>query len=150
MKLCTLMLLALLSLGCISINTGGHEKWKLAYAHDESGACTAGDKYSLIDAVRSGADVRIVVHDKYNHADNVMEPENLWVKDGQVYAQCTHLVSSVFDGPNLSFVNDSFHYMSNFCTTGRRDIIKWMVGEHKQGPYGGQVSEQIAVDWYVR
>lgn len=150
MKIQSLFLIAVLALGLGCANVGTHAPgWQLAYAHDKSGKRTAGNLNTLIKAVKNGAEVRLVVPDEYNHAEFITQADNVWVRDGNVYAQTTPMVSSVWRGDQLVFVNDSFYWMFNFSTTGARDVIKWQVGEHKLGP-NGQENDRSGASWFVR
>ena len=118
---------------------------ELAYAHDQSGEKIAGEITTLIDAVRQGAKVRLVIYfpGKYEYAT---EAQNLWLKDGIVYAQNTTQGSVEFQGEVLAFQEDACHSMMVASSQGDLDVIRWLVGKHKQR---GHTCHKVAISWFV-
>jgi len=111
--------------------------WTLVYQNDSRGNRTAGDIGSLIQAVRSGSTVKVVLE-----SDAVFPPlvggpyvyafqaHTVHVRNNIVFATCTLDVSTVFDGDQLKFQDDSFYYMLIAATNGVLDQVRWNVGEH--------------------
>ena len=119
--------------------------WTLAYANDEHGARTEGDIEALIDAVKNGQEVRIVIADPEGYYST--EAENLSVRHGIVYAQNTSHVSVEYQGESLRFQDDSYYWMTIVSTHGERDMIRWSVGAHEPR---GHTQDKVAVRWFVR
>lgn len=118
--------------------------WTLVYAHDDFGDRTDGDINLLIDAVRNGCRIRLVIEMKnYEYAINA---DNLWIKNSIVYAQNTSAVSASFKGDRLMFLDESYHFMSIVSTQGDREVIRWNVGEHKKRE--GVAHNKVAVKWF--
>lgn len=119
--------------------------WELAYAHDENGIRTAGDINTLIDAVRQGRQVRLVLCllDRYEY---ITEAQNLWLKDGIVYAQNTSQVSVDFKDKVLAFSEDACHTMIVVSTQGDLDVTRWLLGKHKAK---GHTSHKTAISWFT-
>jgi hypothetical protein len=119
--------------------------WVLAYAHNQNGARTAGDKNALIAAVRDGQPVRVLMDS--GDLQYVMEAEGLWVRYAEVYAQNNSSVSTAFDNTVLKFQPDSYYWMVVVSTHGDRDMIRWSVGAHT---LKGQSHDRVAMKWFVR
>jgi phosphoribosylcarboxyaminoimidazole (NCAIR) mutase len=119
--------------------------WQLAYTHDENGMRTAGDINTLIDAVRQGRQVRLLLSllDRYEY---ITEAQNLWLKDGIVYAQNTTQVSVDFKDDLLSFTEDACHTMIVVSTQGDLDVTRWLLGKHKEK---GHTSHKTAISWFI-
>lgn len=121
-------------------------EWTLAYAHDKDGNPLEGDINVLINAVKNGQDVKIIMNDNQDEYYST-EAENLWVKKGIVYAQNTSSVSVEFQGKILRFQEDSYYWMVIVSTIGNRDMIRWSVGEHTPQ---GHDSDKVAMKWFIR
>ncbi|NEQ79416.1 MAG: hypothetical protein F6K26_03895 [Moorea sp. SIO2I5] len=122
----------------------GITKWSLAYAHDKTGQKIAGDINSLIEAIEAGHSVRVLMEG--NDLQYVTDAENLWIKNGIVYAQNTSHVSVTFQGDVLKFKDDSYWWMVIVSTKGDRDMIRWNVGEHKSR---GHTQDKVAIKWFI-
>ncbi|HIK28399.1 MAG: hypothetical protein N3E45_00730 [Oscillatoriaceae bacterium SKW80] len=119
--------------------------WRLIYAHDEYGKPTAGNVNLLIDAIRNGHKVRIVIDIKdYEYA---LDADILWIRNGVVYAQNTSAVSAAFKGERLVFLEDSYYFMTIVNTKGDREVIRWSVGEHRRKD--GLAHNKVAAKWFV-
>lgn len=120
--------------------------WQLLYAHDCGGEPTAGDLNLLIEAIRNGHRVRMLIEFKHKNQEYITEAENIWIKNNTVFAQNTSLVSVSFHRDKLSFHEDSYHCMMVVSTKGDLDTIRWSVGEHKKR---GHTQDKVAVKWFV-
>ena len=74
-----LKLLPFLLTCCLSINA---QSWEKVYQNDENGKPLFGDKVALIEAIRSGKDVKIMV--KNGNFEYYTPAENIWIKNGTV------------------------------------------------------------------
>ena len=74
-----LKLLPFLLTYCLSINA---QSWEKVYQNDENGKSLFGDKVALIEAIRSGKDVKIMV--KNENFEYYTPAENIWIKNGTV------------------------------------------------------------------
>ena len=118
--------------------------WTLAYAHDQSGNRIAGEERVLIAAVLDGQPVRVLMDS--GDQQYVTDAQCLWVKNNNVYAQNTTHVSVEFTGNVLRFQDDSYWWMIIVDTQGNRDMIRWLVGEHKPR---GHTQDRVAMKWFV-
>lgn len=118
--------------------------WELAYSHDANGNRLAGDKNLLIDSVRNGQPVRVLLN--YNEHEYATEAQCLWVKNGNVYAQNTSHVSVDFQGAVLKIQNDSYWWFIVVDTNGHIDMSRWSVGAHTSR---GHDNERVAMKWFV-
>jgi len=111
--------------------------WTLVYQNDSAGNRVAGDIGILIRAVRRGSTVKVILE-----SDSVFPPleggpyvytfqaHTVHVRNNIVFATCTLDVSSLFEGDQLKFQDDSYYYMLIAGTNGVLDQIRWNVGEH--------------------
>lgn len=120
-------------------------RWQLAYAHDENGEKIAGEISTLIDTVRQGARVRLLINfpEQYEY---LTEAQNLWIKNGIIYAQNTTQVSVEFKGEMLAFQEDACYSMIVASTQGDLDVTRLLVGKHKQR---GHTCHKVAISWFV-
>ncbi|NER95061.1 MAG: hypothetical protein F6J86_14695 [Symploca sp. SIO1B1] len=120
--------------------------WKLLYAHDQAGNCTAGDIQLLIKAIQNGHQVRLVScsQEDFNYA---IDAEILWIRNNIVYAQNSSHISASFHGNRLMFHQDSYHFITISSTKGDREIIRWNIGEHKK--QGGIEYKKVAIKWFA-
>ena len=110
--------------------------WTLVYGNDAGGIATFGSVETLINAVRSGSSVKVVLRSRRAHPP--LEGEYLYsllahtvrVRNGVVHATNTLDVSSQYRGNELLFQDDSYYYMLIASTTGTLDQVRWNVGEH--------------------
>ena len=118
--------------------------WELAYAHDANGNKLSGDKHLLIESVKTGQPVRVLI--SYSDHDYVTDAQCLWVKDGNVYAQNTSHVSVEFQGAVLKFQNDAYWWMIVADTNGYIDMSRWKLGAHTPKDH---TSDRCAMKWFV-
>lgn len=116
--------------------------WTLVYAHDGEGKPTYGNIDVLIDAVRNGKDVRVVLNDSY-----ATSAQNLWIANGKVYMQNTTHVSVKFVGDVLQFQDNAYHWFIIVDTDGNRHMSRWSVGEHTDR---GDSFDRVGVKWFVQ
>ena len=119
--------------------------WELIYAHDSQGNKVSGDKNLLIESVRNGQSVRIVMEDEGGTL-YATDATGLHVKNNNVYAQNNSHVSLEFQGDILKIQKDSYWWMIAVDTNGNRDMARWNVGEHKSR---GHTSDRTAIRWFV-
>lgn len=123
---------------------GIKQRWTLAYAHDALGNRTAGDINVLINAIRSGHKVRMLMES--GDVEYVTEAEKIWIKNGVVSAQNCSQVSALFIGNKAKFQDDSYYWMIIVNTQGERDMIRWDVGAHTAR---GRNQDTVAMKWFV-
>jgi hypothetical protein len=116
--------------------------WTLAYAHDRDGAPTSGDLGVLINGVRNGKEVRVLINDSY-----ATSAQNLWAANGKVYMQNTTHVSTEFVGDVLTFQDDAYHWFIIVDTDGNRSMSRWFVGEHTAV---GANLDRVSIKWFVQ
>ncbi|HAG82000.1 MAG TPA: hypothetical protein DCL61_12740 [Cyanobacteria bacterium UBA12227] len=126
--------------------------WKLLYAHDCYGNGTFGNINLLINAIRNGHRIRMVIEYAGKDFEQATEAENLWIRKGIVFAQNTSAVSTLFSGDRMKF-NDDFSYsMMIVNTTGEMEINRWNGGEPKK--FGEAKKKEnskfckVAVRWF--
>ena len=130
--------------GVESENTGAKPGWTLVYAHDAYGKRTDGDINLLINAIRSGHKVRMLMES--GDVEYVTDAESLWIKNGVVSAQNCSQVSAQFVGNKVMFQDDSYYWMIIVNTEGDRDMIRWDVGAHTAR---GRNQDKVAMKWLV-
>ena len=123
-------------------NTTG---WKLAYSHNKDGEPITGDITTLINAVRQGCQVRLLIDFPQKHEFQT-EAQNLWIKNDIVYAQNTTQISVGFKGEVLAFTKDACHSMIVVSTQGNLDMTRWLLGKHKPQT---RMREKVAISWFV-
>jgi hypothetical protein len=107
--------------------------WTLVYQNDGAGNRAGGDIGSLIQAVGSGSTVKVVLEGQAPDGGPdvyTFEAHTVHVRNNIVFATCTLDVSTVFDGDQLKFQEDSYYYMLIAGTNGVLDQVRWNVGEH--------------------
>lgn len=143
--------------------------WSLAYAHDEDGQPTEGQRERLIEAVVSGHSVRFLLFlDDYQY---VTDAQCLWVWRENVYAQNTsHLSMDFFQKsqgelrpvfPNahaddesvdpdgefvLRFQDRSYWWMLLADTQANLDMNRYLIGTHVSN---GHSQTRAAMKWFV-
>ncbi|MGI9471894.1 MAG: hypothetical protein ACR2NZ_10200 [Rubripirellula sp.] len=143
--------------------------WTLAYAHDENGQRTEGEKADLIDAVRNGLPVRFLQcwEDDMQY---VADAQWLFVWKDNVYAQNTsHLSIDSFqatpegarpvfpssvaceppapDGEFLiRFQDKSYWWMVLADTQGNLDMTRYLIGTHVPKCHD---QRRVAMKWFV-
>ena len=119
--------------------------WTLMYAHNDQGDRIAGDKDLLIDAIKGGKNVRIVLYD--GEWWIAVDAQGIWVQGNNVYAQNTALVSVDFNNvPDVRFLDETYRWMLLLDTQGNRDMIRWNVGEHVGR---GHTQDRVEMKWFV-
>ena len=120
----------------VEANSSNQTSWTLVYANNAAGEQVAGDIDELIQAVRNGQSVKVVLEsteayppltDTYVYS---FEAHTLHVRNGIVFATNTQDVGTTFVGDDLRFQEDSYYYMIIANTKGVLDQIRWSVGEH--------------------
>lgn len=120
--------------------------WRLLYAHDSEGKRTAGDINVLIEAIRHGHRVRMLIEATDNNYEYATDAEHLWIRNGVVFAQNNSEVSVFFLGDRLFIRDDSYYRMIVVSTKGDLEAIRWNVGEHKER---GHSYHKVAMKWFA-
>jgi hypothetical protein len=123
--------------------------WTLVYANDTSGAVTFGKIDTLINAVRNGASVNVVLQQKSSGYTYSFRAQSVHVKDGVVSATNTLDVSSHYVGTELLFLDDSYYYMLIANTSGTLDQLRWNVGEHTPRGHDQGHDAWNNIQWFV-
>ena len=150
MKKISILFFALLVSSCASYvgihNNGDHSgSWELVYYNSQDGKTLDGNIKNLINAVKNGKQVRVVM--EQGQVISAANADFLWVKNNVVYAQNNDQVSCHFVGNKLVFQDDSYYWMFIVDTNGKRETIRWTVGEHEMR---GKGEERISVKWFVK
>ena len=142
------LIFAVLFLSCSSLSKIHNQEmcchWKLVYYNSDRGDSLKGYIGDLINAVKSGKQVRIVME-----KDSIVfaaAAEYLWVNNNMVYAQNNGQVSAYFTGKELVFQENSYYWMFIVNTNGERNMIRWSVGNHEMK---GQNTDRVFTKWYV-
>lgn len=134
-----LKLLPFLLTCCLSINA---QSWEKVYQNDENGKPLFGDKVALIEAIRSGKDVKIMV--KNGNFEYYTPAENIWIKNGTVTIQNAQQVAVNED---LTIQSDAYNWIIMVNTNGVRHMSRWRLGEHTNK---GDNRDKVNVTWFVR
>jgi hypothetical protein len=126
----------------------------LVYENDEAGHRVAGNLGNLIQEVRNGASLTVVLESEKEFPPLKGGPyvysfkaHTIHVRNGIVFATSTLDVSTTFVGNNLRFQDDSFYYMIIASTKGVLEQIRWNVGEHVAR--GHDQGTAFAMKWFV-
>ncbi len=122
-----------------------YSSWNLVYYNTDDGKCLQGNLSNLIDAVRTGKPIRVVM--EQGDVTSVANADYLWVKNNIVYAQNNGQVSCHFEGDRMAFQDDSYYWMFIVSTIGDRQAIRWSVGDHNSL---GKNNDRISIKWYVK
>lgn len=149
MKKVFLLLSAILFVSCspflkIHRHNANFFHWKLIYYNSDKGESLYGNIGNLINAVKNGQQIRIVMQ-----SDSVIcaaEADYLWVNNNIVYAQNNGQVSAHFAGKELVFQDNSYYWMFIVNTSGERNMIRWSVGAHEMR---GQNQDRVNIKWYI-
>lgn len=119
--------------------------WTLALSHDQDGNVMSGSKDQLLEAVRTGAEVRCV----HNDGKYAFSTQNLEIHGKDIAAQSLNQVSMrpVKGNPNEIEIEPNAYWQFTIVdTTGRRDISRWNVGEHVPR---GHTNDRLGMQWFV-
>lgn len=143
--------------------------WSLAFAHDDFGRRTEGEKSHLIEAVRNGYPVRFLIFQEDN-CQYITDAQCLWVWKDNVYAQNSSQVSvdnyQRFQGelrpvyPSaiaresadpegeflLGFQDSPYWWMIIADTQGNLDMTRWSIGSDEAR---GRDQQRVAMKWFV-
>ena len=122
--------------------------WDKVLSNDKSGNILEGCRHALVQAVRSGADVRCVQGDEVQ--GYAYKAQNLAVSpDGNhIAAQAVNHVSMT-SAPNRNEVmiqSSAYWWFTIVSTTGLRDMSRWTVGAHVDR---GHTSDKVGQKWFV-
>ena len=146
----TLLIFSSVLVSCSSFNKenkddGNYGEWRLIYYNSDSGEPLKGSLTNLIEAVKSGEQIRIVMDQE--SLTFATEAQYLWVLEDVVYAQNNGEVSVSRSGNKLSFQDDSYYWMFLVNSNGERDMIRWSVGDIDMR---GQNEDKVSVKWFIR
>ncbi|KAJ7371425.1 hypothetical protein OS493_025891 [Desmophyllum pertusum] len=107
--------------------------WEQALSNDRFGHVLNGNRSSLVQAVRAGADVRCFIGNKvrgyaYKAQNVALSPDG-----NHVAAQALNQVSmrSAHNGSEMKIKRKAYWWFKIVSTTGSRDISRWTAGKHK-------------------
>ena len=122
--------------------------WTHILSNDPSGKILSGDRSTLLDAVRNGADTRCVQGiEKQGYA---YEAQNLAISpDGNNVAAQAISHISMMSAPNpeeVKIQSNAYWWFTIVSTTGLREMSRWTVGEHVDR---GHTSDRVGQKWFV-
>lgn len=123
--------------------------WTKVFAHDENGTVVFGDVNVLINAIRQGQEVRMLLKvDDFPRQDYVTSAENLWIRGNVVYAQNVTQVSVTSTTPesDIVFQKDATYWMIIVNTKGGIEMMRWLVGEHTLKDH---TQSKAGITWFV-
>ncbi|XP_052672813.1 uncharacterized protein LOC128155241 [Crassostrea angulata] len=111
--------------------------WTLAYSHNRSGHETDGSLDLLVGAVLAGRKVRVKM------GSYIVEPENLYIRNGHVSAQLLGHLSknTIFD-----FQTDVYWYWQIVSTTGDVETVRYDIGSTQNR---GNSADKQAISWFI-
>lgn len=111
--------------------------WTLAYSHNSSGHETDGSLDLLVGAVLAGRKVRVKM------GSYIVEPENLYIRNGHVSAQLLGHLSknTIFD-----FQTDVYWYWQIVSTTGDVETVRYNIGSTQNR---GNSADKQAISWFI-
>lgn len=119
----------------------------LVYSNDRNGNQIFGDINVLIQEIRNGKRVRVLIEfDSVPGQEYITEVDNLWIKGNIVSAQSIAHISASFAGNVLKHHDDAYHWFIIVDTRGNIDMSRWNVGEHKDR---GHKQDRINIKWFV-
>ena len=111
--------------------------WELVYQTDASQNVIYGSLTDLINAIESGADVKV----------NTWIPDTIWVNNGHVYAQQTkQLGTNLNQGNNQYIIYPGYWYFTVVKTDGTYDAQRYYIN----GDYLSETQSTTAVKWFVK
>ena len=112
--------------------------WKLVFAHDRHGTPKSGSRADLVNAIKSGARVRV-----QTSSHRTAEADNLSVRNGHVTAQMLKRVTE----HNLTRIADDTAWLwQMISTTGKVKSTQYKVGEHRHVSTASSYQE---IRWFV-
>ncbi|MFN6943320.1 MAG: hypothetical protein ACK4ND_00120 [Cytophagaceae bacterium] len=138
------VLIILLSYAC-TVPRHSRDNWELVFEHDQQGKPISGSIEKLAEAVRNGKEVRVMAYNK--ELEYIANAEHLWIKNGIVYMQNSSHISVIFQGDQLLFQDNAYHWYFIMNTNGERIMSRWLIGEHT--PKGNN-SDKTAAKWFVK
>lgn len=120
--------------------------WELALVHNSKGANIYGSKSTLVNAVKSGASVRIVQQD----GAYAFSGQNVAVHGSDVGAQTLNSVSmktASGSAYEMEIQPNAYWWFTIVTTQGERDMSRWTVGSHKDR---GHSHDRVGLKWFVQ
>ncbi|MBN1186063.1 MAG: hypothetical protein JXB49_27525 [Bacteroidales bacterium] len=124
-----------------------NSSWQLVYENNNEGEVINGSVADLIEAIKKGKELRVVTYNDEKQTGYATIAENIWIKNGIVYMQNTTQISVQYNGDDLNFQDNAFHWYIIINTNGIRNMSRWYVGEHT--PRGND-SDRVAAKWFVK
>ncbi|MCD4779726.1 MAG: hypothetical protein K8S27_04150 [Candidatus Omnitrophica bacterium] len=121
-------------------------QWQHVYTNGYGGEPRYGSLQALIQAIRSGKDVKIELDQGTDYLIYV-PAQNIWIKGGHVYALNTSAISLSCGSDKLSFNPDTYHWWLLVDTKGKLEMIRFTVGTGKSQ---GHDQRRVSVRWFVR
>lgn len=122
--------------------------WRQVLSNDPSGNVVSGGRTHLVQAVRTGTDVRCVQGDRKQGYS--FKAQNLAVSpDGNHVAAQTlnHVSMQSAPNPNEMMIQPrAYWWFTIVSTKGRREMSRWTVGKHENR---GKSSDKVGTKWFV-
>ena len=110
------------------------------FENDADGGIVAGDRHDLVAAVRSGADVKVVIP-SWSAQYRLQNYQT--IHSGLCAQSIFNLATKDFQ----TLADEAQWMFTLFCTTGDVDISSWFVGKHEQS---SDQRIKIGLKWFVR
>ncbi len=138
----------------VNLKQKPNPRWNLVYAHDEygnpTGAFSIEDKTKLVEAVRDGADVKVSFVFSHIDYEEFFSCDSVYVSfDGSrvVCMNTSHISVGPAPDNGLKFIDSAYHWFVLLDTTGKRDMSRWLVGEHTDK---GHSQDLVGMKWFVK
>lgn len=121
--------------------------WHLAYEHDIAGNTVNGSLTNLVDAIQSGADVKLLTLWPDSSVGTAINPNGLWLNDDltKVTTVFRTVAKQVNSSGNQEHISDSYELDYVINTGGHVSIIRY----HRNGNKINQTSLNWPIRWYV-
>ncbi|RXJ79022.1 hypothetical protein [Arcobacter sp. F2176] len=118
--------------------------WQMVYHNDENGNVVSGKLEVLIDAINNGHNVRVMR--EINGIKNVVDADEIYIKDNKVYMTNTRAISIQEDGTKYKFQPTAYHFFILYDTDGNFHMSRWLVGINQK------LSEEymnVDLKWFI-
>ena len=122
-------------------------QWKKVLTTTDNGTVSRGSKANLIKAVKSGSQLRLVVHENANSL-SVIDADNIAIENSEVAAQSIRYISDENGTGSIPrrFKSPPYWKFTLTSTDGKQRVVWWRVGEHSSLP---ATTGNYVVDWIV-
>ena len=117
-------------------------KWELIYEIDGSQNIIYGSVTDLINAVESGADIKIITYSGVTYT-----PDWTVIRDGHIYAQQTKAISLDLNQGNGQYIQyPAYWYFTVFKTDGTHDAQRYYI----DGEYLSESQNTFGAKWFIK